>query len=170
MYALDLARIATPVGVVTITGDDRYVHAIRIEPDGTLVAATTAPVRDAADQLAAWFAGTVRSFDLPLAPAATERGAALRAGMMAIGFGETCSYGALAGRIASSARAIGQACARNPFPIVVPCHRVTNADGSLGAYSAGEGATTKRWLLEHEQRHAPAGARRIGQPFDLFSR
>ena len=72
--------------------------------------------------------------------------------MIGIGYGRTVSYGALATSARSSARAIGQACARNPFPIIIPCHRVLNASGSLGANSAGQGPETKRWLLDFEQR------------------
>jgi methylated-DNA-[protein]-cysteine S-methyltransferase len=55
------------------------------------------------------------------------------------------------GRVASAARAIGQACARNPLPIVVPCHRVVASNG-LGPYSAGHGIATKAWLLAHESK------------------
>ena len=62
------------------------------------------------------------------------------------------SYCALSRRLSSGARALGQACARNPFPIVVPCHRVLNADGTLGAYSGGDGPATKHRLLAHEQQ------------------
>ena len=61
------------------------------------------------------------------------------------------SYGALAQETGSAARAIGQACARNPFPILVPCHRVLGAGGVLGAYSAGEGPHTKSRLLDLER-------------------
>ena len=49
--------------------------------------------------------------------------------------------------------AIGQLCARNPFPIVVPCHRILTTGGARDNYSAGGGVTTKRWLLDHETRH-----------------
>jgi len=94
--------------------------------------------------------GTI--FTLALAPAATPRGRALRDGMVAIPYGDTASYGDLARRLGSAPRAVGQACARNPFPIVVPCHRVLGAGGALGHYSAGDGAATKRWLLDHESR------------------
>lgn len=152
MYARDTARIATPVGVITISGDDHELHAITLGGEGEIVAGTAAPVRAAAEQLTAWFAGALTTFDLALSAAASERGAALRSAMVAIPYGDTLSYGALAKRAASSARAIGQACARNPFPIVVPCHRVLNASGSLGAYSAGEGPITKQWLLASERR------------------
>ena len=69
---------------------------------------------------------------------------------------DTLTYGALARVANSSPRAIGQACARNPLPIIIPCHRVTASDG-LGHYSAGAGVPTKRWLLAHEERHAARG-------------
>ena len=153
MYARDTAAFATPIGRVEVTGDDGLLYGIRISPHGgsTLPGSADA-VRRARDQIEAWFAGESTVFDLPLAPAATSRGAALRDGIVAVAHGETASYGALAKLLASSPRAIGQACARNPFPLVVPCHRVLAA-GRLGAYSAGEGPITKQWLLDHEQRH-----------------
>lgn len=110
-----------------------------------------APVRAAATQMREYFAGTRTTFDLPLEPPRTPRGAALRAAMCAIGYGETANYGAVAAATGSSARALGQACARNPFPIVVPCHRITSANGPE-KYSAGDGPSTKRRLLDHEQR------------------
>ena len=151
MYARDIARIATPLGMVAVEGNEEAICAIRIEPNSILAPGTTEPVRSAALQLAQWFAGERTTFDLSLAPAATPRGQALRNAMVAIGHGETLSYGALARQAVSSARAIGQACARNPFPLVVPCHRVLNANSSLGAYSAGDGPDMKRWLLDFER-------------------
>jgi len=62
------------------------------------------------------------------------------------------SYGALARTIASGPRAMGQACRRNPFPLVIPCHRVIGSAGSIGYYSGGNGIATKLWLLEHESK------------------
>lgn len=154
MYARDTALIATPIGAIRITGDENQIISIRLEGgDAAPIGARTATVARAAEQLTDWLAGERSDFDLPLAPAATRRGDALRQGMVAIGYGETMSYGALARSIDSSPRAIGQACARNPYPIVVPCHRILNADGSLGAYSAGNGPVTKKWLLDHERGH-----------------
>lgn len=153
MYARDHALIATPIGMVRVDGDADRIVAVRIEPGRAAeIAGTTAAVREAAAQLRAWFADSRRGFDLPLEPAATERGRELRAGLEAIPYGETMSYGALARTLGSGARAIGQLCARNPFPIIVPCHRVTAAGGALGAYSGGEGPKTKQWLLDHERR------------------
>ncbi|WP_260597213.1 methylated-DNA--[protein]-cysteine S-methyltransferase [Sphingomonas endolithica] len=155
MYARDTALIATPIGMVQVSGTAEHVIAITIlsyitaerQPNGGAVA-------DAATQLRAWFAGTLFTFDLPLAPAATERGAVLRTAMIALPYGETIGYGQLAQTIASSARAIGQACARNPLPIIVPCRRVLDGKGTLGAYSAGGGPATKPWLLDHERLHS----------------
>ncbi|HWL46290.1 MAG TPA: methylated-DNA--[protein]-cysteine S-methyltransferase, partial [Sphingomonadaceae bacterium] len=92
-------------------------------------------------------------FALPLSPAGTPRGPAHRAAIMAIGYGETASYGEVARAIGSSPRAVGQACARNPLPIIVPCHRVLGAGGAIGHYSAGDGIATKCWLLSHEKGH-----------------
>ncbi|WP_448662745.1 methylated-DNA--[protein]-cysteine S-methyltransferase [Sphingomonas sp. CJ20] len=152
MYARDHSLIATPIGCIRIEGDDAALFSVTIDAAGTPSPGSAVAVRAAAEQLAEWFAGERRSFDLPLAPAPTSRGAVLRDGLIGIGFGETCSYGALAARLGSSPRAIGQLCARNPFPILVPCHRVLGAGGALGAYSAGRGPQTKSWLLDHERR------------------
>jgi methylated-DNA-[protein]-cysteine S-methyltransferase len=150
MYAPDTTTIATPIGAVTIQGADDVVHSIHLTGAGELRAGQAAAVREAAAQLTAYFAGRLRAFDLPLAAAASPRGAVLREAIVAIGYGDTASYGAIARQIGSSARALGQACARNPFPLVVPCHRVLQAGGVLGPYSAGEGPVTKRWLLAFE--------------------
>jgi len=150
MYARDHAGIATPIGIVRIEGDEARLTAIRF--GGDPARGSAAAVRAAAEQLAQWFAGERRDFELALAPAATPRGEALRSAMAGIPYGATLSYGELAGRTGSSARAIGQLCARNPFPIVVPCHRVLAGGGKLGYYSGGDGPKTKSWLLEHERR------------------
>jgi methylated-DNA-[protein]-cysteine S-methyltransferase len=154
MYARDYALIATPIGNIRLEGDDAVLTAIRIGGEGAASPGSAAAVRDAAEQLAAWFAREREAFDIVLAPAGTPRGEALRAGLIAVGFGDTLSYGALARTLGSSPRAIGQLCARNPFPIVVPCHRVLGSGGALGHYSGGDGPRTKSWLLEHERRHS----------------
>lgn len=151
MYARDAASIATPIGLVRVTGTADRIDAIEILAPGDVVPSDAAAVREALRQLEAYFAGRLTAFDLPLAPSPTERGAILRQGIIDIAYGATASYGALARAIRSSPRAIGQACARNPFPIVVPCHRILGAGGALGAYSAGNGPITKSRLLDHER-------------------
>jgi methylated-DNA-[protein]-cysteine S-methyltransferase len=153
IYARDTALIATPVGMIRIEGDEAAVHRIAIEADRQAPRRADFPaVLAAAEQLEAWFDGALRHFDLALVPPRTPRGQALREGLCAVGYGTTQTYGGLAGQLGSSARAIGQLCARNPFPIVVPCHRILTSAGRDN-YSAGGGIVTKRWLLDHETRH-----------------
>ncbi len=153
MYARDHALIATPIGPMKIEGDACSVLRVTIGAEGPPAMGATAPVRAAAEQLLAYFAGYLQTFDLPLTPVPSQRGRVLRDGLVALGYGETASYGELARRLQSGPRAIGQLCARNPLPVIIPCHRVTAAGGALGSYSAGDGPATKQWLLDHEQRH-----------------
>lgn len=144
--------IATPIGPVRIEANEHALVSIRIKPAEAGRKGDSPLLREAAAQLDAYFTGKLEQFDLPLESAATARGQALRDAMSAIGFGDTLSYGALAHIAGSSPRAIGQACARNPFPVLVPCHRVTGSGGALGHYSGGDGPVTKAWLLNHEAR------------------
>jgi methylated-DNA-[protein]-cysteine S-methyltransferase len=153
MYARDHALIATSIGPIRIEGDESVVLRVTLGGDGPPAAGTTGPVRSACEQLHGYFAGNLKVFDLPLPPIASPRGRELRAGLVALGYGETASYGELARMLGSGARAIGQLCARNPLPVIIPCHRVTAAGGALGSYSAGDGPATKQWLLDHERRH-----------------
>ncbi len=145
--------ISSPIGEIVIICDTDALVALRIAPEdeGDYPAPIAGSVAaEVADQLDAYFDGRLRDFTVPLAPLVTPRGQALREAMIAIPFGETLTYGLLAQIAGSAPRAIGQACARNPLPIVVPCHRVLSAGGKLGFYSGGKGPATKAWLLDHE--------------------
>lgn len=153
MYAPDHARIATPIGTIHVEGDEVRLSAIRLGGDGAPDKGRAAAVKAAVEQIEAYFAGDLKDFYLPLSSIRSSRGLILRNGLIAVGYGETVSYGELARQLDSGPRAIGQLCARNPFPIVVPCHRVLGAGGALGSYSAGDGPTTKQWLLNHERQH-----------------
>ncbi len=154
MYALDTASLTTPIGLVTIVGEDDHVTSVTIGTATGPTGATAKAVREAVAQLRAYFDGRLTAFDLPLADPATPRGGALRRAIVDIGFGRTASYGDLARSASSSPRAVGQACARNPFPLIVPCHRILPTGGALGRYSAGDGQATKRWLIDFEARTA----------------
>jgi methylated-DNA-[protein]-cysteine S-methyltransferase len=103
-------------------------------------------------QLAAYFAGTLTDFDLPLAPAGTVFQRAVWDQLLQIPYATTWSYGQLAARLGKphASRAVGMANGRNPIAIIIPCHRVIGADGTLTGY--GGGLPTKRWLLDHEYR------------------
>ncbi len=99
-------------------------------------------------QVREYEAGERRDFDLELAVPESFTGRVMEA-MAAIPYGETRTYGDLAGELDTSPVAVGGACGRNPVPVVVPCHRVV-AIGELGGYSAPGGPAVKRRLLDHE--------------------
>jgi methylated-DNA-[protein]-cysteine S-methyltransferase len=168
---LEWASIDTPVGPVSVACGDAGVAGVRFgaPPAGASRAATPASpaappaqtaapsptVRDARRQLAEYFAGQRKEFDLPIDW--SNFGPAQRQvlGLLYddVGYGETVTYGTLAGRAgipASTdvipARAVGQIMGSNPIPVIVPCHRVVASDG-LGGYSGGAGPEVKRWLL-----------------------
>jgi methylated-DNA-[protein]-cysteine S-methyltransferase len=107
---------------------------------------------EAASQLEQYFDGERTDFDLPLTLEGTAFQRRVWAGLRAIPYGQTISYGRLASWIGqpSASRAVGLANAKNPIGIIVPCHRVVGADGSLTGY--GGGIDRKRHLLAHEQR------------------
>lgn len=113
----------------------------------------------ARDQLEAYFAGERRRFDLPLRLEGTEFQRRVWTELQRIPYGETVSYGQLAARIGApgASRAVGLANGRNPIAIVVPCHRVVAADGSLGGYAGG--VERKQYLLDLEQAGAGAPTR-----------
>ena len=108
------------------------------------------PVLDAAEeQLARYFREPGHGFDLPLEPGGTAYQRAVWRAMVGIRSGAVMTYGQLARIAGGSPRSVGTACARNPLPLIVPCHRVTAA-ASLGGFSGGTGLETKQWLLRHE--------------------
>ena len=109
-------------------------------------------LKDAAAQLAAYFAGRLKAFDLPLAPKGSAHELEVWAQLCRIPYGETITYGELARRTGTVARAVGGTCGANPIAIVIPCHRVTAAGGFLGGYSGGDGRDSKRRLLAHEAK------------------
>ena len=160
--ALATASIATPVGMVELAANADALVSIRI-------CAARLPERhdvghalldEAVSQMRAWFAGARKSFALPLAPSDSIEGEQLRAAIASIPYGETATYGALASAAGSIARAVGQACKINPFPILIPCHRVVSAAGRE-YYSAGAGLETKAWLLDFEALNAHGIRRRL---------
>ncbi len=154
-FSLETATIATPIGMIEIDACAGWLTALRIDPSGSVREPRlhSAILNEATAQIADWFANKRTGFDLPLKPLASIRGNALRDAIIGVGYGETMSYGALAHRASSAPRAIGQACRRNPFPIIVPCHRVTSSSGPE-YYSGGAGPSTKAWLIAFEQGKA----------------
>ena len=108
------------------------------------------PARAAAQQLAAYFNGSLHDFDLPLAPRGTSFQQRVWRALLDIPYGRTASYGEIASVIGApgKARAVGAANGQNPIAIIIPCHRVIGSHGELVGY--GGGLDRKRWLLELE--------------------
>ncbi|TVR83745.1 MAG: methylated-DNA--[protein]-cysteine S-methyltransferase [Rhodospirillales bacterium] len=113
-------------------------------PSDPLIAAVSA-------QLQAYFAGQLTDFRFALRPRGSPFQHRIWALLRTIPFGTTLSYAALAARADTAPRAAAAACAANPIPIVIPCHRVIAASGALAGYSGGDGIATKRFLLNLEQ-------------------
>lgn len=153
---LFLDRFDTPVGELALVADgEGRLHWVGFT-DVQLHAcpASTCPrsnPRGLSDALRAYFAGDLKAIDaLPVVDSGTEFQRRVWRALREIPIGETCSYGELARRIGrpTAVRAVGLANAQNPVGIVVPCHRVIGANGSLTGY--GGGIERKRWLLAHE--------------------
>ena len=112
-----------------------------------------AKVQPALAQIGEYLGGRRRSFDLPIDwSVMTPFQQQVLRETVAVQYGQTTTYGELAGRIGRprAARAVGRAQATNPMPLVIPCHRVLGSDGGLHGYGAGEGLKTKEWLLRLE--------------------
>jgi methylated-DNA-[protein]-cysteine S-methyltransferase len=152
--------IDSPLGDLLAARDDVGISALLL-PHGRKPARPAAAWRrddtafdDLRGQLAEYFAGERTSFDVPLHMIGSAFQKRVWTALLQIPCGTTTSYGALATAIGApgAARAVGLANGQNPIPIVVPCHRVIGANGSLTGY--GGGLPAKQWLLTHEQRQA----------------
>lgn len=141
--------IESPVGPLTITAADGAIIAVDFGA-GAGPSPNDGVLAEAARQLTEYFNGSLRVFDLPLVPRGTPFRLKVWAAMQAIPYGQTRSYGDLARDLDSAPRAIGGACGANPIPLVIPCHRVVGAGGTLGGFSGGAGCDTKRQLLALE--------------------
>jgi methylated-DNA-[protein]-cysteine S-methyltransferase len=160
------ARIDSPVGELTVVANSRHLlvltwgdsagsskRVVELIGQAEVCAPADHEILGAASfQLAEYFAGSRREFDLPLMPQGTAFQMAAWEVLQQIPYGETLNYARQAERAGSpkGSRAVGSANGRNPIAIIIPCHRVIGADGSLTGF--GGGIDTKRWLLDHEQR------------------
>jgi methylated-DNA-[protein]-cysteine S-methyltransferase len=169
--------MSAPIDELLLTGDGEALTGLHLAPhrhglpgpadpdwrrDDRLFAAATG-------QLAAYFAGELTEFDLPLAARGTDFQSRVWAALRTIPYGRTTSYGELAAQLGNpgASRAVGLANGRNPIAIIVPCHRVIGADGRLTGY--GGGLDRKRWLLDHELAVLGSqGAVPVAQPAGLW--
>jgi len=150
--------VDSPIGPLGVIASDAGLRSVvfdgrTIRPEGG------SPVLDeAARQLGAYFDGELVTFDLPLELHGSDFNRRCWLALASIPYGQTVSYGEQARRLGlgnDAARAVGAANGRNPLPIVLPCHRVIGADGSLTGF--GGGLHVKRFLLEHEGALLPLG-------------
>lgn len=148
------AIVAAPGFSLGVRCDDDALTGIEFIEPCAEQGATRPPARIASEQLRAWLADADFRFDLPLRLAGTTFQQRVWAGIRTIPLGETRTYGQLAAQVGGAARAVGGACGANPFPVVVPCHRVVAADGGLGGFARHRGGfllDVKRWLIDHER-------------------
>jgi methylated-DNA-[protein]-cysteine S-methyltransferase len=148
-------EISSPVGQIALFADAEALLAIEFVAAAGRNAPLSGKTNDilslAERQLAAYFAGHLRVFDLPLRPIGTDFQLVVWQAMQEISYGEVMTYGDLAERVGSrnKARAVGQAANKNPLPIVIPCHRVIGSGNRLTGFAPG--LDLKAFLLRHER-------------------
>lgn len=143
----------TALGTITIFSDGQSIIRLAFGPAGANVAAETPLLREAYLQIAQYLGGTRFDFDLPLNPQGTAFQHQVWRTLQAIPYGQTRTYRQIAAEVGNpqAARAVGMANNRNPLPILIPCHRVIGADGSLTGYASG--LALKQALLKLERCH-----------------
>jgi len=137
----------SPIGPLTLFEDEGAIIVLEWgrAPDDE----PSKLLKEAKNQMDAYFDRKLSSFDLPLAPPGTDFQKRVWDVMVKIPYGKTQTYGDLATAISSGPRPVGTACGRNPIPIIIPCHRVVSSTG-LGGYSGQGGLDTKNFLLTLE--------------------
>lgn len=160
---IEYRTIESPIGPLTLAGQDSVLTMLRMvdqtyEPSRTGWTPNPEAFQEATEQLEAYFAGELTEFDFEFELRGSEFQRRVWKALQTIPYGETRSYGRIAEQIGApgSARAVGLANGHNPIAIVVPCHRVIGANGSLTGY--GGGLDRKQTLLALERKHASADA------------
>ena len=148
------AKFSTPFAVLGIRTARGALTGISYLPSGTRAQAPTDAIADrACRQIERYLADPRFRFTVPLAPTGTPFRRRVWDALTTIPVGESRTYGEVARKLATAARAVGGACGANPIALVIPCHRVVGSQGALGGFmgvTAGDPIAIKRWLLAHE--------------------
>ena len=148
------AKLRTPFAVLGLASNGTALTRVTYLPLSERAQAPTDKVSERAmDELARYLADPQFRFTVPLAPAGTSFRQRVWSMLSAIPPGQSRTYGEVARLVRSAPRAIGQACGANPIALIIPCHRVVAAMGSLGGFmnaAEGDPIAIKRWLLTHE--------------------
>jgi methylated-DNA-[protein]-cysteine S-methyltransferase len=150
--------VDSPIGPLGLVASDQGLRAVLFGGGGLRTEGQSPVLAETAAQLDAYFGGDLMAFDLPLELHGSEFQRSCWLALASIPYGQTVSYGEQARRLGlgpEAARAVGAANGQNPLPLVLPCHRVIGANGSLTGF--GGGLATKRFLLEHEGAILPLG-------------
>jgi methylated-DNA-[protein]-cysteine S-methyltransferase len=150
--------VDSPIGPLGLVATHDGLAGVRFHAHGFPAEGSSRVLEDAVEQLDSYFAGELTAFDLPLDVGGSEFQRGCWLALATIPYGQTVSYGEQARRLGfgpEKARAVGAANGQNPLPLVLPCHRVIGADGSLTGF--GGGLAMKRFLLEHEGALLPLG-------------
>jgi methylated-DNA-[protein]-cysteine S-methyltransferase len=147
-----VASVDSPIGPITLIAQGEKI--VRVELGKKARAEGSSKVlTEAKNQIAAYFAGKIERFNLPIDVVGTEFQKAVWKEIAKLGFGKAISYGEIATKIGNPAasRAVGAAVGSNPTPLLVGCHRVLGSTGKITGFTGGKGIKTKAWLLDHEQ-------------------
>lgn len=143
--------VDSPIGPITLIAKGEKIIRVELGKKAAAVGGSKV-LGEAKSQLAAYFAGKLERFTIPVEATGTEFQKSVWKEIAKIGFGRTLSYGEIAAKIGNPAasRAVGAAVGSNPTPLIVGCHRVLGSTGKITGFTGGKGIKTKAWLLSHE--------------------
>jgi len=147
-----VASVDSPIGPITLIAQGEKI--VRVELGKKARAEGSSKVlTEAKNQIAAYFAGKIERFSVPIEAVGTEFQKAVWKEIAKLGFGKAISYGEIAAKIGKpqASRAVGAAVGSNPTPLLVGCHRVLGSSGKITGFTGDKGIKTKAWLLDHEQ-------------------
>lgn len=162
---MHVIELETTLGLTIVAGDEQGLAGVWFNKQrhfagiqDTWIHQETELLCAAKQQLLAYFAGELQTFDLPLAPQGTEFQERVWQALQGIDYGLTCSYGDIAHQLnqPKAVRAVGAAVGKNPLSIIIPCHRILGSQQQLTGYAGG--LERKQWLLQWEQSHQLSNA------------